>query len=185
MGITCDDNASGLGYIMYTSKPASARFGAGANDTEHFVCVRFSQDLNRWIYAGDGGAFANQSFTPESADFAIAQFEFGNASSTLPFINLKSMIAASDNTASSFRKMRAGYIGGDISIKPDRYNGISDCFPIVYATEDVNLSFCRYRRFLRISNIWLLSDGRPGHCRCRNGITQRSGPAHILPARQF
>eukprot|EP00291_Cryptomonas_curvata_P013777 CAMPEP_0172203042 /NCGR_PEP_ID=MMETSP1050-20130122/31032_1 /TAXON_ID=233186 /ORGANISM="Cryptomonas curvata, Strain CCAP979/52" /LENGTH=798 /DNA_ID=CAMNT_0012881149 /DNA_START=1304 /DNA_END=3697 /DNA_ORIENTATION=- len=108
---------------MYTLKPASARFAAGANDAEHFVCIRFSPDLNRWIYAGDGGAFANQPFTLESADFVLAQFEFGNATPTLSFIN---SILSGPSTLPSFRAMRSGYISGDITIKSDSYDGIVD-----------------------------------------------------------
>jgi hypothetical protein len=122
-GIRCDDNAAGPGYIMYTLKSSYERFSAGSNDAEHFVCVRFNQELNRWIYAGDGGAYADQPFTLMSSDLLIAQFEFGNATSTLSYINS----AAAGNTGiSSFEEMRSGYVSKDITLHADTYNGTHD-----------------------------------------------------------
>ena len=116
LGLRCDDNATGRGYIMYTVQAAVDRFSAGVNDAQHFVCVQFSLAQNSWIYVGEGGVYSRQPFALRGTDFILAQFDFGNASSTIT-------LDADKFDLNALSGMRRGSLGGDLSIQADMYNG--------------------------------------------------------------
>jgi hypothetical protein len=109
-GINCNDSATGVGYIMYTFEDAQSRFGADANNAEHFVCVRYDS-MGGWQCMGD---MFTASFAVATLDLLVARVDFDNKTvdmlkSTLPSVRVNGIATS--------------YLRGDLEVQIDYFNG--------------------------------------------------------------
>lgn len=107
-GIEAKDNATGLGYIMFSPIGVQTRFSLASNRADNFVAVKYTNGI--WYYDNNSSYVA---FTPLPDDVLVASVDFSADTVTL----LKGQ-----NTV--IHGISAGYIRGDLNIIANQWKGV-------------------------------------------------------------
>ncbi len=118
-GIAVTDDATGNGYIMYSSESLFTRFGTAINSSspgvqasnaDHLVAVRLNG--SQWQYNTN---FAWRDFSPTTDDRLMAAVNF-----------TADTVTSLEGTSSVVNGIDAGYSSGDLVIAADMWNGVAN-----------------------------------------------------------
>jgi hypothetical protein len=143
-GVAVQDNATGTGYLMYSSSDVHSRFsGAAAPHPEnhpHFIAVR--NVAGQWQYDNDSGY---QPFTPQESDLLVAEIDFSNR-----------VISDLVGQSAEIFGIPSGYLNGDLQFAANQFNGVADSGEYdVVATE-----FARNEELLDVASVDFAAAGR-------------------------
>ncbi len=105
-GVAVSDNASGMGYLMYSSENVVSRFGTRHDAATNIVAVRLVGD--QW-QANDNTAWTN--FTPAGSDRLLALANF-----------TADTVESFEGTTTAIGGIDAGYIYGNLEFTPNLWN---------------------------------------------------------------
>jgi VCBS repeat-containing protein len=110
MGIAANDNATGTGFLLYSSETVQSRFtGIYSSNASHFVAVRHNG--GQWQFTQrEGVGWSN--FTPVSSDRLVAQIDFD-----------ADTIEGLRNINAEFAGIKAGFLESDLLFFANRWNG--------------------------------------------------------------
>eukprot|EP00933_Yihiella_yeosuensis_P042474 TRINITY_DN3706_c0_g5_i1.p1 TRINITY_DN3706_c0_g5~~TRINITY_DN3706_c0_g5_i1.p1 ORF type:complete len:547 (-),score=72.12 TRINITY_DN3706_c0_g5_i1:94-1734(-) len=126
--ISCSDNNTGSGFIMYTQKPVNTRWSLDKTENDfrkhtasNFVCVRFNGQ--NWQYDSNwedekerASTESWHNFIPVLTDVLVAQVNY--AADTVTDLKGANM---------TYKTIHGGYTDGDISFFPNQgWNGEAD-----------------------------------------------------------
>jgi len=109
-GIAAKDDATGIGYIMYSEESVHARFASTppyAHNSDHLIAVKYIS--GQW-YMDNNGTYV--AFTLLASDLAVAQVDFTNDSVT----DLK-------GSQGMIYGLETGYLDGDLVITANELGG--------------------------------------------------------------
>ncbi|QDT65247.1 LEPR-XLL domain-containing protein [Calycomorphotria hydatis] len=109
-GVAVDDEATGVGYLMYSAEAVNDRFPVNpfADNAEHIVAVRF--DGTNWEYNTNNANW--YVFTPRSDDRLLAEVDFTNDTLT-----------SFEGTEDTYEGIARGYLSGDLAFHVNKWNG--------------------------------------------------------------
>ncbi|MDA8745703.1 PKD domain-containing protein [Rubripirellula amarantea] len=106
--IAVQDDATGRGYLMYSTRSLRDRFGESnifAGTADHVVAVRYQNGTWQW---NDNQQW--NVFTPDAGDRLLASVDFD-----------LDTVAPMTNAVSTFRGISQGYVGGDLVFFANRF----------------------------------------------------------------
>ncbi|MEO1592933.1 MAG: Calx-beta domain-containing protein, partial [Cyanobacteria bacterium J06632_22] len=109
-GVVARDDASGVGYLMYSQELVDVRFLSGGifnGNASNLVAVQYNN--GQWFYDTNDSLVA---FTPRNSDRLLAELDFSADTATLLV-----------GTRSTINGIAAGYASGDLVVTPNRWNG--------------------------------------------------------------
>ena len=110
LGIAVQEDATGIGYILYSEENVHTRFADNpphSNNSDHFIAVQF--DGTQWLYDNNFGLFF---FTPRSSDILIAEVDFS-----------ADTIASLQGVSETENGISKGYASGDLTFVANWWNG--------------------------------------------------------------
>ncbi|MBE9032349.1 hypothetical protein IQ266_21665 [filamentous cyanobacterium LEGE 11480] len=108
-GVAARDNATGIGYLMYSEELVEVRFlaaGPAAGSASKLIAVQYVD--GQWYYDNNDRLIA---FTPRTTDRLLAELNFSDDTTTL--------LQSTDQTING---IAAGYADGDLRITPNVWN---------------------------------------------------------------
>ncbi len=113
-GVTGTDNATGIGYIMYSQENVFDRFSSIYNgNAQHLVSVKFMDA--KWYYDTNSKYV---EFTPVTTDRLLAQLDFTN--------DTANELSGISNPSYQIEGINAGYFDGDFKVTPNIWAGASN-----------------------------------------------------------
>lgn len=113
-GIAARDDATGLGYLMYSATALAERMPLveTADTADQLVAVVYDEATDSWYYDTDTALVA---FTPEATDVLLAAVDF----STDKVTDLKGTFVRVGGVV-------AGYVDGNLAFHADQFDGMAD-----------------------------------------------------------
>ena len=113
-GIAVDDNATGSGFVLYSSEVLKSRFSAippfvGTND--HFIAVRYDSGFSSWQY--NDNTVNWHAFSIAMDDRLVAAIDFDN-----------DIVTALRGEAGTENGIDIGFLDGDLTIFANQWAGV-------------------------------------------------------------
>lgn len=115
-GVAVDDDATGLGYIMYSAESIHTRFSANAPDADqadHLIAVRYNDRESFWEYNADGEDW--YQFTIAEGDRLLATIDY-------TFDTIDSLQGALGDVFG----IEQGFTTGDLTFEVNQWDGTAD-----------------------------------------------------------
>ena len=116
MGVLCEDNSTGITYLMHSVADVHDRFASmNFAQTDHFICVRHNG--SSWQYGHNNG-WAN--FTPLASDRLLAEVDFGSANGSISSVTNITTLGV------HAQGINQGFTAGDFTITANQWNGATN-----------------------------------------------------------